>query len=266
MGKPAKRAFNKKGLVELRAKLATLERRTDELLLQYHLHPFAQDKAREYASQGFSRRMQTLRRCIENVFKIVPPGVIKIPSKTRLYDAQINIQAAIANTYGCVDNLAWVWVYERGLSEKISQKQVGLRSHNKLVRASLPSEFVARLDTLEGWFEYLVDYRHALAHRIPLYVPPGNVPPRHVDAYNELSRQMTAALNSLQTSEYDRLSDEQNKLLFFQPVFGHSLVEMKAPYYFHPQLIADFLTVEELGQKMLVELRPHRATAQCSLR
>jgi hypothetical protein len=29
---------------------------------------------------------------------------------------------------------------------------------------------------------------------------------------------------------------------------------MKAPYYFHPQLIADFLTVEELGDKMLAEL------------
>ena len=40
----------------------------------------------------------------------------------------------------------------------------------------------------------------------------------------------------------------------FQPIVGHSLTEMKSPYYFHPQLMSDFLTVEELGDKTLAEL------------
>jgi hypothetical protein len=189
------------------------------------------------------------------VFKIIPPGIIKIPSRDRLHDAQINIQAAIANTYGCVDNLAWVWVYERGLSKDIKARQVGLRKHNTQVRASLAAEFRVYLDTLEGWFEYLADYRHALAHRIPVYIPPGNVRPKDVDAYNDLQLQMNEALNRIRPYEYERLSAEQGKLLVFQPVVGHSLSEMKAPYYFHPQLIADFFTVEELGQKMLTELK-----------
>jgi hypothetical protein len=58
---------------------------------------------------------------------------VKVPSKTRLYDAQINIQAATGNTYGCVDNLAWVWVHECGLAQSIDRKQVGLRKHRGCV-------------------------------------------------------------------------------------------------------------------------------------
>jgi hypothetical protein len=250
-----KRPFTKEHLSRLRAKLQTIGPKTDRLVLKFVAHRFADDKAREYARQGFARRIQTLRRCIENVFRIVAPGAMKVPSKQRLHDAQINIQGAIANTYGCVDNLAWVWVHERGLRKQIKPRQVGLRSHNTQVRASLPADLRAYLDTLEVWFEYLADYRHALAHRIPVYLPPGNVRPKDVDAYNDLERRMTAALNGLRPAEYERLLAEQSKLLVFQPVVGHSLSEMKAPYYFHPQLLADFLTVEELGEKMLFELQ-----------
>src|SRR5258705_3509371 len=38
------------------------------------------------------------------------------------------------------------------------------------------------LSKLDTWFEYLVEYRDALAHRIPLYIPPGGVRPALVDA------------------------------------------------------------------------------------
>jgi hypothetical protein len=116
-------------------------------------------------------------RCVENAFRIVPPGSVQIPSKTRLYDAQINIQAAIGNTYGCVDNLAWLWMHERDLTHSIDRKQVGLRKHHKKVRETLSVELRAYLDTLEDWFVYLVEYRDAFTHRIPLYIPPGGVRP-----------------------------------------------------------------------------------------
>jgi hypothetical protein len=87
-------------------------------------------------------------------------------------------------------------------------------------RASLSEEFQAHLDTLERWLEYLADYRHAVAHRIPLYIPPGNVRSKDVDAYNELEYRIAAALNSFQPDEYERLLAEQSKLLVFQPVIG----------------------------------------------
>jgi hypothetical protein len=70
----------------------------------------------------------------------------------------------------------------------------------------------------------------------------------------ELEELKSAALNALQSVQYEHLDEEQSKLFVFQPLIGHSLTEMPAPFAFHPQLICDFLTVEELGEKMLAEL------------
>jgi hypothetical protein len=247
-----KRYFTQEHIAQMREKLQMIAPKTDRLLLNYVAHNFTDIKAKEYAHHGFVRRIQTFARCIQNVFKIVPLGTAKIPSKARLYDAQINIQAAIGSAYGCVDNLAWVWVYERRIV--IDRKQVGLRKHNKKVRDTLSPELRAYLDSLEGWFDYLVDYRDALAHRIPLYIPPGCVRSKDHERARELERRKTAALNALLPQEYERLDAEAMKLLVFRPLICHSFTEMPAPYAFHPQLIADFLTVEELGEKMLAEL------------
>jgi hypothetical protein len=68
---------------------------------------------------------------------------------------------------------------------------------------------------------------------------------------------MNESLNILNPYEYKTLSTEQSELLVFQPLITHSIRETKAHYPFHVQMIADFLTIEELGQKMLVELRRH---------
>lgn len=146
--------FTRKQLLELRAKLETVSPRTDRLLLRYVAHPFTNEKAKEYARNGFSRRLQTLRRCIENTFRVLPPGAVRVPAKTKLYDTQINLQAFVANAYGSVDNLAWIWVHERGLVYDVKPRQVGLRSHNTQVRSSFSSEFQAYLDGIEGWFAF----------------------------------------------------------------------------------------------------------------
>jgi hypothetical protein len=250
-----KRYFTKKQIADLRLKYATVEKKTDNLLLKFVYFPFKNEQAKHYAEQGFARRIQVLRRCIDNVFKIIPPGTVKLPSKARLYDAQINIQAFLANVYGIVDNLAWIWVYECRLSDSIPRRHVGLGKENKAVRNSLSVDLQTYLDAMEGWFEYLAEFRHALAHRVPVYIPPGMVPQKNVDAYNAITRQMTDALNQMRPRDYERLSEEQRKLLVFQPLIAHSITETKAPYVFHAQLIADFLTVEALGEKILEELR-----------
>jgi hypothetical protein len=154
-----------------------------------------------------------------------------------------------------VDNLAWVWVFERRLSKKIRRSKVGFRRHNKEVRDSLTEDFRSFLETRDEWFDYIADYRHALGHRVPLYIPPGGVLKKDHEAFNDLQRQMNEALNSFRPYEYERLLVEQSKLLVFQPLVGHSFGEMDAPYRFHPQLLADFLTIEELAEKVLAELK-----------
>ena len=56
-------------------------------------------------------------------------------------------------------------------------------------------------------------------------------------------------------SEWERLSAEQGKLLTFHSVISHSKRETTALFPFHAQMIADFLTVEEFGYKILDELK-----------
>jgi hypothetical protein len=124
----------------------------------------------------------------------------------------------------------------------------------------LSSGFQAYLKETDKWFDYLADYRHALAHRIPLYIPPGGVCPSDADAYNALQRRMDAALNSFRPYEYEQLSAEQAKLFVFQPSMTHSFSEAKGIVPFHVQMVADFLTIEQLALKMLDELRGLQAT------
>jgi hypothetical protein len=249
-----KKYFSEEQLVDIKAKFDTVRKRTDRTVLRYVYHPFQNESAAEFARHGFARRVQLLRRCIENVFKIIPPSASLVPSRDELYDAQINIQAFVTNAYGSIDNLAWIWVHESGLLSKIDRRMVGLRKHQSEVRASLSADFAMYLSKLDTWFEYLVEYRDALAHRIPLYIPPGGVRPALVDAYNALSIQMTDALNALEGEAYENLAAQQNELLVFQPLITHSVTKTAAHFAFHVQMIADFLTVEEVGEKMLAEL------------
>jgi hypothetical protein len=250
-----KRYYKQEQLEQIKEKRETIDRRYNNLLLKVSRWPLQNEHAREFALHGYMRRVGTLRRCIDNVFKLVPPGTIKIPSKTKLHDIQINVQAFIANVYGATDNLAWVWVHERGLADKIPRNHIGFRVSNKEVRSSLPSAFHDYLKTLDPWMKYIVEYRDALAHRIPLYIPPGGVPTKNVDAYNDLESRIRDALHVRGDGfEYQRLSAEQSLLLVFQPVITHSIRETTAHFAFHAQMIADFATVEELGLKMLREI------------
>jgi hypothetical protein len=235
--------------------LATIERRYSRLLLAFsHNHRFKKENAWEYANQGFMRRVGTLRRCIENVFSLIPPETEEIPNRQVLYDTQINVQAFVANVYGSLDNLAWVWVYEREL--EIQRNRVGLRVQNTELRGTLSEAFQLYLISRDEWMEHVIEYRDSLAHRIPLYIPPGGVPQRNVDAYNDLSGRMQEALYvKWDPPEYKRLSAEQEKLLIFRPMMTHSVKETTAHFPFHAQMIADFLTVEEFGYKMLDELK-----------
>lgn len=246
--------FAQKDLIDLESKRATIEARHNRMMLNFMRLRLQKEKAQEYAQHGFMRRFGTLRRCIDNAFALVPPSTEVIPEKNVLYDAQINVQAFFANVYGSIDNLAWMWVYEKGLEKTIDKRRVGLREQNTQLRATLSTAFQDYLRSRDDWMQHVIEYRDALAHRVPLYIPPGNVRPKDVETYNRLERQMNDALNRANPDEYRVLLAEQSKLLFFRPVITHSATETTALYPFHVQMIADFLTIEEFGFKMLAEL------------
>ncbi len=250
--------FSQAALTNLADGYAALDEKLSKLVEGYVVLNLQQPRAREFASQGFPRRVKTMARCIKNVFALIPPERHQLPTSDELSDATINIQSFIFNTYEAVDNLAWIWVSEKGQKRgdgtSIPDAHVGLGRKNISVRQLLPATLQTYLATLDEWMDYLASLRHALAHRIPLYIPPYVIEDADAAAYDELAKKMSAAIKALDFAAYDALSAEQPTLGRFQPWISQSFAEGAKPVVFHPQLLADFNTVDELGRKVLAEL------------
>ncbi|MBI3452142.1 MAG: hypothetical protein HY057_04790 [Rhodospirillales bacterium] len=168
--------FSEEQIKKIGNELSTIEEKYTGLLIAYGSRNYTNKRAHEYAVHGFSRRLATLKRCIVRVFEILPPDRIDPPAPEDCVDAAIYIQAFVFNVFGCTDNLAWIWVQEKNLTKTdgrpIPNSQVGLRKDNSDVRQSFSPDFQRYLTGLDSWFENLENFRHALAHRIPLYIVP----------------------------------------------------------------------------------------------
>ncbi len=256
-GSPRSEYFSRETLKEFHERRLALAGKCRQLMARFVSRNYRNPQAREHAPQGFSRRIEALVRCIDNVFRTLPPDLAGLPTREALLDATINLQSFIFNVFGSLDNLAWIWVSEKGLTKKdgsrIPDTWIGLGRGNTLVRCSFSTEFQKHLTGLNDWFDYLEGYRHALAHRIPPYIPPYVVPPEREATYRSLeNRRMTQS----NITEYERLSAEQKALATFVPAMMHSFEEKAKPVVFHSQMLIDFLTVEELAEKILGELGP----------
>jgi hypothetical protein len=221
-------------------------------MLDYLKYPYANCLAKESATHGFSRRLNLLVRCADNIFSILPPDQTVVPEKNKLNDTVINIQSFIFNIFGCTENLASIWVHEKNL--EVRPGLVGLRKQNTRVRETFSNQFQDYLTRLDNWFDNLENFRHALAHRIPLYIPPYVVTENNNDSYQELERRMQEAFLRMDLDEHDRLSYEQEALRTFVPIMTHSFQEGARKVVFHAQIVADFNTIYELSGKFLEEL------------
>lgn len=251
--------FSDEHLEQIKSTRRDVDEKYRNLVVNYSTHPFANARAREYATHGFSRRLKTVCRCIDNVFTILPPDRDGLPSLDDLADATINIQAFVLNVFGALDNLAWVWVCEKGVTAKdgspLPRREVGLGPGKTLVRGTLPPEFHESIKTFDEWFDSMVDFRDSLAHRIPLYIPPFAVSKDKLPAYKELDERRTQAIKRLDFDEYDRLLMEQTQLGTFRPWIQHSFEESANPIIFHAQLLSDFLGLAETAETLLKALK-----------
>ena len=251
------RYFRPEQVEELRQISATIDARTQELVEAFIEHPFASAVAEEYAHHGYCRRLNTLSYCIDKIFNALPPDLEFLPTKEAREEATIHIQAFVFNVYGALDNLALLWVNERGIvaesGKPLSNMQIGLSASKTDVRKSLPLEILSNLIAFDDWFANLEYFRHALGHRIPLYIPPFCVRPDNIERYNDLDARRMEALRRHEFDEMDELTRQRDGLKFFRPWMMQSLNDLR-PIVFHSQVLADFATVEDFGKKMLSAL------------
>ena len=165
--------FETRKLAQLDEQYVKIHEKYAQLLKKYLSLNLKNKTAAEYCTHGFLRRLGILKRCIENIYNICPPEKSdKLSKDDDRLDLTINLQSFIFNVFGCVDNLAWIWVNETQLKNKtgrlLNRSAVGLmeKEKNKTVRESFSQSFQNYLKGLAQWYEYLTEYRHALAHRI----------------------------------------------------------------------------------------------------
>jgi hypothetical protein len=248
--------FTEKVLAEFAAEREAINARYAALYDRFLSRRYVSERGKEFGHHGILRRLQSLKRCITNIYRLLPPECNEIPDDDTRHDAELQVQASVFHTFGAADNLAWIWVSEKNIrnidGSPLRDGAIGIRKDK--VRASFTPEFRAYLDEREPWFDYLEDFRHALAHRIPLYIPPHVVTPANAASYQELERQMRAAAGRMDFTERERLKAEQRQLTFFRPWMQHSFIEEADPVAFHSQMLADFNTIDEMANKMLDEL------------
>ena len=232
-----------------------LRRKKNSLMESYILRQYRDEHAGEYARHGFCRRIQIMAHCIEGVFAKLPPNRDEIPAEDSVRDATVYLQAFVFNTFGSMDNLAHIWVSEKDVKRAngkvLSRMEIGFGNKYVSVMESLPLEFRQHLVANETWLEYLADFRHALSHRIPLYIPPSLVTDDKVEEYRRMEEYIHEAIRRQEFAEVEKLEEAQHKLISFLPVTTHSFAEQAKFVYFHRQMLTDFNMVEEVGVRML---------------
>lgn len=251
--------FSPEGIEQLSSERAAIIEKGQKLIEAFLGHDYKNENAREYAHHGLSRRIKLLMRCVDRIYDIIPPERSDLPSTEELHDTAIHLQSFLMNVFGSLDNLAWIWVSEKGVTDphgfELKATAIGLRKKNECVRSSFSKEFQSYLVTMDKWFDYLVFFRDALAHRIPLYIPPHIVRPDKVGEYSKLEHDIHVAASGGDAAQVEALSKVQNELVFFRPWMAHSADGKTKAVPFHIQLLRDFNTAEEIAWKLQAELQ-----------
>jgi hypothetical protein len=225
--------FSKDDLATLNKGLDRVRQQSRELRRTFMIRSYVTPRAREYAHQGFCRRLDELARAIDFVFNVLPPEQEDIPDTDNVVAATMLIQSFVVNVSGCLDNLAWVWVSETDLRGKdgkeLDPKWVGLGESYSYVRKSFTKPFQKHLSSRRRWFRHIAEFRDTAAHRIPLYIPPYIISEKDAAKYNQLSNDCTDALQQKDYVRYDKLRADQRALGRYLPWMMHSVTE-KSPY------------------------------------
>ena len=208
--------------------------------------------AKEYLLYGASRRISVLRRAMSRIFEEFPPRIERPLPLPVIHDVQIYLQAYVMNLFGLFDNWAWAFILFHDLEADVGGK-FGVGFQRRETQRFLPDalrEYVTN-EQHQQWSEnYLKSYRDALAHRIPLYIPPAQFSPEEGARYNELENEKIRCIREHAFERLAQVEVEQRSLGKPMPAFLHSFEDngTRGPVLLHPQLLSDALAVTEFGE------------------
>jgi hypothetical protein len=251
-------SYSAESISQMAEGFATVESRFLKLREDLIMRNYRTVRGQEFAVHGYCRRLRTLALTTRHTFEMLPPEFDGVPEKEVLDDVTIQVQAFVFNIFGAIDNLAWTWFYERDPKREdgkdVPATWVGLAPGNTFLISSLSAPFQERISELKEWFRVIEGYRHGLAHRIPLYIPPYSVPENKEAEYKEIGAKILDAMTRHEWDEMEKHEADQLAMHVFHPQIMHSFEEGARTISFHPQMLADFGLVEDFGRRMLDEL------------
>ena len=223
-----------------------------DLQLTFQLEPTLQSKrAREYLLHGICRRLGVLHQSIINVFEIFPATREDHLTEVERSNIEINLHAFTINVYGLLDNVAWVFVFENNLEENIRGGRRGVGLFSKCVMDHFPDRIKEYLhsERMQKWYgDYAKNYRDALVHRIPPYVPPYTVDPKDAQRYREYDSKISERMSIGDFDSIEKLRKDRDSIGSVSGAFLHSYHDHDAakPVMLHTQMLADSNTVIEI--------------------
>jgi hypothetical protein len=214
-------------------------------------------RAREYINNGVTRRLFVIYRCLENIFALFPPNRAERLADEARMDLEINLHAFLINIYGIIENLGMALALENGLlengrSEKESKNEIGLFKKDFRKKLSTGLRKYLLKSKVGDWYNaYAKNFRDALAHRIPPYVPPSGLNKDDQIRFQELNEKLATLSKQGYSEQYSAIMEELVNLGKASPFYVHSFTERSKLVYIHPQIIADFMTLEEIIEKVL---------------
>lgn len=211
--------------------------------------------ARDHLVQGAARRIGVLDAAMETIFRLFPLSTSRPLASDTLATVQINLHAFLMNLFGVFENWGWAFVLRHNLLASVGGRQgVGLFSAR--TQQHLGPELREHLTSqgMETWHaEYLKNYRDALAHRIPPYVPPTEFTKEEGEQYQRLEDEKQLCLEAGDLKRLDEVNAQQAKLGRPSWRFLHAFSEDKPPrpVLLHAQVVTDALTVVDCGRVFL---------------
>jgi len=168
-------------------------------------------EAKKHLDRGVNFRYFLIKDSIQ----LLHEGIEKLQSNDSQI-ARINIafNSIYINLRGIIDNLAWMLRYEI-ISDVVSPKSISFTNNKFLTKLSSANYKIDWISEYSNWFYDLSLLRDPIAHRLPLYIPPGCViDPDSIEAVVELNAKKYETIEEFREIQY-----EISKYRKFEAVF-----------------------------------------------
>lgn len=216
-------------------------------------------RARRFLLNGVARRIRMLRHCLTRVFEKFPPDRRTKVEQEDLWDVTVCLQAFVMHVAGILDNWAWALVEEQGVGTAIRREAIGLFKPTTQRHLARPVvEYLNSQPILRWNADYQKNYRDALAHRIPLYIPPFELTDVEAQRHQEIDAEIGRRVRAHEFDNLEALYSEQDALGRPSFRFVHSFGEHDSdpPMLLHPQMLADAATIADICELLVREFPP----------